>query len=884
MWTAHANSLSDWSNVSASVLNGTPAGSMSRLPRNLAACLLALCLLALCLSTTAEATTIKRHMLFEGHHSWEGEPREGTWRANSDGTSFGPAPYTWGELSALSPDGRTVAFGLNTELKRQDVTRGSERTIYSGVSGHVIQAPRYSHDGNKLIFFNQNGAGGTIDTVNADGTEHKTVVSGLTSDFVTPDFSPDQTKIVYTTGEAASLVIASADGSEPETVTTGLEHMLEPRFSPDGTRIAFVGHSSTTEGEGSGKGDFQVFTIKLNGSDLKQIAFDEFAYRPEWAPNGARVFYTAYKGGGEEQVYSAKADGTGEEQLLEPSGFEYSRNAAFSPGGVGDDEYLGLNYAPILLFNSSEKWRPLNVDAFMREKDPEEEAHTYNKLCAGESCEDLGPEWESRLKANGENPGPRHLKMGRQAPETYPYPTSPSAECHAEVVIELWDCDTGPATAMYYHVLPSASAEEASELGYNYVDYWIFYRYNQDQNDLLSVDDHQGDWEGLTVAPSISEPNTVDFAIFAQHEHDYVYMPEMLECDAGGPGTCGEAEAQVGQRVLDYVAVGTHASYPEADTGVLGVCKQKGLPPLPEGCHDGEAPWGANGEAENVLPLPNADESKWTDWLGNWGDDESPKSPGNQPRYECPWQWYEPETTACPAKAKVSQASARAAVASMCGNWFGGSIVATACSPSVLGNAIRKARMGHHGTLHIRLAHRAGRSGSRPGVTQATGAPLHEGESLLVDGRAPADTKLLVRAQASGHLIEAAFSHLGLTHGGHGVVKAVRTRAGVRLIWIGQDGRSVAPTKARTSRVARQAHAPQTARHVAHSASTHRVAPSAAGPSRAVQQAEAVELRACRRTAALDRRRLKALAHRKREGDVLVKARALHEKLAYRKC
>ncbi|MGA8363211.1 MAG: hypothetical protein WB709_01680 [Solirubrobacteraceae bacterium] len=848
--------------------------------------------MALCFSTTAGATTIKRDMLLEGHHLWNEEPREGTWQANSDGTSFRPAAYTWGELPALAPDGRTVAFALNQILGVKDISGGSERTLYNAGFGGTIHSPQYSHDGKKLIFAKEYGSSEDIDTINADGTELKTIVSGLYADRVAPDFSPDDTKIAYTTGEGTSLVVANADGSEPETVSTGLEHVTAPRFSPGGTKIAFGGNSTTTEGEI--EGETQIFTINTNGTGLKQITFDEFTDKAEWSPSGARIFYTAYKEGGEEQVYSSKADGTGEESLLEPSGFSYSRNAAFPTGGVSDDEYLGLNYAPILRFDSAEKWRPLNVDAFMREEDPENEGHSYNKLCTKTGCDELGAEWESEVAFGNGLEGPRYIQMGRQDEETYPYPTSPVAECHAEVLIELWDCDTGPRTSMYYHVVPSANAEETTELGYNYVDYWVFYRYNQDQNDPSAVDDHEGDWEGLTVAPSVLEPGAVDFAIFAQHGNHYTYTPEVLECDAGGVASCGSGEPRTGQRVWDYVAVSTHASYPEPDTGgETKICTQT-KSEAPEGCHDGEVPWGANHDAANVLPLPASGEDKWTDWPGRWGNSTgitipfeagySPPSPGLQARYQCPWQWYESEPTACPSKAKASQASARELEASTCGNWFGGSIVATLCSPGVLRSAIHKARMGRPGTLHIRLGRRAGRSGSRPGVAQATGAPLREGESLVVDGQAPADTTLLARAQASGHLIEAAFNRLGLTHGGRGVVKGLRTHAGIRLVWIAPDGQPVAPTKIRTSLMARQAQSPQIARHVAHSAPSHSGARSAAAPSHAVQQAAAVRLRACQQTATSDRRKLKALAHRQRRGAVRVKVHALHEKLAYRKC
>jgi Tol biopolymer transport system component len=854
---------------------------------------LALCLWAPCLGGSAAATTIKRHMVFEGHEGEEG--REGTWLANDDGTSVRPASYTWGEPAALAPDGRTVAFALGDELKRKDIAGGSELTLYTVGPGDRIVAPRYSANGQKLIFFVEEGESGQIDIMNSDGTGRETVVTGLYPNHVTPDFSPDGTKILYTgPGPEGGLVVANADGSEPKTVETGLEYLNEAHFSPGGTKIVFKGGSSTVKGEGEEEGSLQIFTINVTGTNLKQVAHDEFAFAPEWAPKGGRVFYTAYKEGGQEQIYSANADGSGEEQRLEPSGFSSTRFAAFSPGGIDDDEYLGLNYAPILRFDSAEKWRPLNIESFMSEEDPENEGHSYNELCTMTGCDELGAEWRAEVEFSESVEGPRYLKMGQQQEGTYPYPTSPNAECHAEALVELWDCDGGPRTAIYYHVVPSATSEESSEAGYNYVDYWFFYRYNQDQEDPTAIDDHEGDWEGLTVAPSVAKPGAIDFAIFAQHHNNYVYLPEMLECDEGGGASCGSSESPSGQRVWDYVAVGTHASYPEMDTGgVLEGCTQHESA-LPDGCHDGEAPWAGNGDAANVLPLPSAGVNGWADWPGRWGNSEgislpfeagwSPPSPGLQARYKCPWKWYEGDPTACPSKVNGATGT-EAREASACGNWFGASIVAAVCSPSLLRKAIAKASLGHEGGLHIRLGRRRGRVGSRAGVAQASGAPLRPGESLVVEGRTAGDTILLVKVRAAGRLIDAAFSHLDLTYGGRGVVKALRTPRGVRLAWIGPDGRSILPSSTRIRRVPRQATSSKTARRAALLVPRHRAAQSTVARPPVAPEKALARLRACQRTAAADRVQLHTLiGHNRHSAALQSKLRVLHEKLAYRKC
>jgi hypothetical protein len=116
-----------------------------------------------------------------------------------------------------------------------------------------------------------------------------------------------------------------------------------------------------------------------------------------------------------------------------------------------------------------------------------------------------------------------------------------------------------------------------------------------------------------------------------------------------------------GDHPLAFVARGTHATYP-FPCGAGRSCRQFGTVTafrLPEEHHDGAVAWSGNGEscAEQgcVLPLPEAGRSPdpalpfagaWARWPGLWGEtcverckarESSPRSPGLQDRYKCPW-------------------------------------------------------------------------------------------------------------------------------------------------------------------------------------------------------------------------------------------------------
>jgi hypothetical protein len=98
-----------------------------------------------------------------------------------------------------------------------------------------------------------------------------------------------------------------------------------------------------------------------------------------------------------------------------------------------------------------------------------------------------------------------------------------------------YDCNTGPASTMYAHMVP--------EGGYLYIDYWIFYRFNDAPLQGVYFDEHQGDWEGLTVAVRKNDPSGgVAYVLYRQHSG--APGPTCISrCAAGPSGTPARPEA-----------------------------------------------------------------------------------------------------------------------------------------------------------------------------------------------------------------------------------------------------------------------------------------------------------------------------------------------------
>lgn len=57
----------------------------------------------------------------------------------------------------------------------------------------------------------------------------------------------------------------------------------EPRWSPDGTQIAFQSNRD---------GDFEIYVMDADGSDVRQLTHDEVgSWNPSWSPSGDRIVY-----------------------------------------------------------------------------------------------------------------------------------------------------------------------------------------------------------------------------------------------------------------------------------------------------------------------------------------------------------------------------------------------------------------------------------------------------------------------------------------------------------------------------------------------------------------------------------------------------------------
>lgn len=482
-----------------------------------------------------------------------------------------------------------------------------------------------------------------------------------------------------------------------------------------------------------------------------------------------------------------------------------------------DEAELAASFKPSLLFDSSEKWRPLNLETFFAEHDALSSAPLHRRCQPlpappGTPVSDISydgatpiaycPAIESLDDLTDYSGADAYLDShGYGVSDESDY-RSPDSACN---VNGIWDCNGGTQSALYYYV-----SEPLTEFDYRYIGYWAFYRFNH-FSDGLDMFEHEGDWEGLAVAPSYVRPDTFDFVSFSAHEHWWSYLRDTLECDDDlfSPADCGTESAPAHSHVMSYVANGSHANYPSkcSETVPLVTCSQPDES-TPERGHDGAKAWGHNApyhapDPNGLIAVPELEDGQWIDWPGKWGP-VTVDSPAYQDTFLSPWDQCGEDDEQCPPFAasvrRKDRPAPRPAVTS-CGNWFGPSVAVVACDAPELRRAARRKTLGRAGKARAALRPPAAaatrreryRIGTAPGLVQVVGQPLVDGTRLRLVGRASQANTVQVRfAPARGQLHEATFQDVQLTHARPATVRVDRGR--VSLI---SGGRTYAPSTVR---------------------------------------------------------------------------------------
>jgi len=126
------------------------------------------------------------------------------------------------------------------------------------------------------------------------------------------DVSPDGKTIAFTLlGDIYTMPIT---GGTPKRIADGLAWDVQPRFSPDGSRIAFTSDR--------GGGD-NIWVMNTHGSDKRQVTKEDFRLlnQPTWSPDGrfiaAKKHFTTERSAGTGEIWLYHVSGGGGVQVVE---------------------------------------------------------------------------------------------------------------------------------------------------------------------------------------------------------------------------------------------------------------------------------------------------------------------------------------------------------------------------------------------------------------------------------------------------------------------------------------------------------------------------------------------------------------------------------------
>jgi Tol biopolymer transport system component len=226
---------------------------------------------------------------------------------------------------AWSPDGRTVTFeneDMTPYIMDADGSNRRPILMADATENGPVSATAFawSPDGTVLAFAgNANNQHMSIWTVNADGSGLQRV-SDKGAAYYSPGWAADGDSILafkFEEGESDLVVDGiyslPLDGAAERRLPVEVSGGYDAAFSPLGGEVAFASQQ-----------DSQIYAVKLDGTDFRQIAGGEGnKLAPSWSPDGKFIAYQRETGDGND-IFVAGRDGSDPTNLTRSAASETS--------------------------------------------------------------------------------------------------------------------------------------------------------------------------------------------------------------------------------------------------------------------------------------------------------------------------------------------------------------------------------------------------------------------------------------------------------------------------------------------------------------------------------------------------------------------------------
>jgi Tol biopolymer transport system component len=214
--------------------------------------------------------------------------------------------------------------------------------------------PRWSPDGQRLLFFSFREGNAEVYVMSADGTGVRNLTENPGQDFDAV-WSPDGARILFTSlrDNQREIYVMNADGSGQTNLTNNPAEDAYSEWSPDGSLILF---------QSDRDGNQELYVMKPDGTEVSRLTnHPGYDGHPYWSPDQQYIAFISDRDGNLE-LYRIRANGSDSTRLtnntaqdMYPSWSPDGTLLAFMTDRDGDFEIYILDVAAVLAGQDGER-------------------------------------------------------------------------------------------------------------------------------------------------------------------------------------------------------------------------------------------------------------------------------------------------------------------------------------------------------------------------------------------------------------------------------------------------------------------------------------------------------------------------------------------------